>query len=161
MAQFLWFLVWSLLWVGWSSPVSPVETRTELPVSVAAPQLDEPFVLAHGASATLTGDEVAITFEKLVEDSRCPADVMCAWSGMVTVALRIEAAGSKAQAVELGGYTDDEGLLRPQNTGLDTASSAEVGGYTVELLAVTPYPARNDAPPAEAEYQVQLVVKAP
>ncbi len=160
MAQLFWFLIWSVLFAGWSTPVIPAESRTAEQAPVQTAQSGEPFVLAQGANAVLADGDVIITFERVVEDSRCPTDVMCAWSGMVTVALRVEAAGSETQVVELGGFTDYEGMLRPQRAGLGATSSAEVGGYTVELLAVTPYPAHNDAPPAEAEYQLQLVVNA-
>lgn len=158
MAQLLWFLTWFLLFAGWSTPVIPAESRRAEQAPVQTAQVGEPFRLAQGANAVLADGDVIITFERVVEDSRCPTDVMCAWSGMVTVALRVEAAGEEKQMVELGGFTDYEGLLRPQRAGLETVSSAEVGGYTVELLAVTPYPSYSDAPPGQAEYQVQLMV---
>ena len=120
--------------------------------------LGEPFTLAYGSSATLEGGKLAITFVEVLEDSRCPADVLCAWSGQVVVALRVAAEGAE-QTLELGGVTDSEGVLRPQRPGLETAPSVEVGPYTVELLAVTPYPTHSAEPPAAAEYTVTLVVR--
>ena len=98
MAQLFWFLIWSVLFAGWSTPVIPAESRTAEQAPVQTAQVGESFVLAQGANAVLNGGDVTITFERVVEDSRCPADVMCAWSGMVTVALRVEAAGAAAQA---------------------------------------------------------------
>ena len=151
MAQLFWFLAW-LLFAGWSTPVIPAAT-------VPAPSLQESLVLPYGSSAPAAEDALAITFDGVVEDSRCPADVMCAWSGQVVVALRVEAAAEEEQTLELGGFTDGDGLLLPQRPDQEPMSSAEVGGYTIDLLAVTPYPAQNDAPPAEANYQVELMVR--
>lgn len=153
MAQLFWFLIW-LLFAGWSTPVIPAATA---PV----PSLQESLVLplSYGSSAKAADGALAITFDGVVEDSRCPADVMCAWSGMVVVALRVEAVGEQGQTVELGGFTDYDGFLLPQRPESDTTQSVEVGGYVVELLAVKPYPAKNDAPPAAADYEVELIVR--
>ena len=158
MQPFFWFLAWLALFAGWYAPSVPVESVQAQAVSDVG--LDEPFVLGYGSSAAVDGGKLTVTFEKVVEDSRCPADVMCAWSGQAVVGLRVEAAGEAAQTVELGGFTDYDGILRPQRPELETTPSATVGGYTIELLAVTPYPAHNATPPAPEEYQVQLQVSA-
>lgn len=166
MQPFFWFLAWLALFMSWYTPVVPVESaqapaavETTVQTTVEAP-MDEPFGLDYGAAAVLDDGELTIMFDSVVEDSRCPTDVMCAWSGQAIVRLRVEAAGEAAQTVELGGFTDYEGVLRPQRPELETVPSATVGGYKIELLAVTPYPAHNATPPAPEEYQVQLQVSA-
>lgn len=43
--------------------------------------------LALGASGSLDG--LALSFDAVVEDSRCPADVECVWEGRAVVALTV------------------------------------------------------------------------
>ena len=157
MQPFFWFLAWLTLMAAWYTPAVPVESVQAQAVLETA--LGEPFVLGYGSAAAVDGGKLMIVFDRVAEDSRCPADVMCAWSGQAIVELRVEAGGEAAQTVELGGFTDYEGVLRPQRPELETTPSATVGGYTIELLAVTPYPAHSAAPPAPEEYQVQLQVR--
>ena len=40
-----------------------------------------------GGSVELSTRGVGISFDRVVEDSRCPADVVCIWAGKATVAL--------------------------------------------------------------------------
>ena len=156
MQAFLWFLAWLALFGGWSTPVIPV-ANVSAPPAIQEVSMGEPFLLPYGATATADGGSLWITFERIVEDSRCPADVMCAWSGRAVVALQVTA-GGEVQTVKLGGFTDDKGILRPQQPELDTTVTVAVAGYTVELLAVTPYPAKAGQPAAAEAYQVQLHV---
>ena len=158
MQPFFWFLAWLALFAGWSTPMVRVESVSASALAEAS--MNEPFVLVYGDAAMLDGGKLMIAFERVVEDSRCPTDVMCAWSGQAVVALRIEAQGEMAQTVELGGFTDYEGVLRPQRPELETTPSTTFAGYTVELLAVTPYPAHNATPPTPEEYQVQVQVSS-
>jgi len=146
-------LIWFLLFAGYSAPVVPVTTAPAPPIKEVF--MEEPFVLHVGQMAAVNEGSLTITFDGVVEDSRCPKDVFCAWSGRAMAALSVGAADKEAQMVEVGGFTDDDGSLQPQG---QISASAGVAGYTVELLAVTPYPAKADAPPAGKEYQVQLVV---
>ena len=165
MQSILWFLVWFAMFAGLTTASVPAaDAPTPPPVSTPAPPtgeaaLDEPFPLAYGSTAALDDGNLTVTFEGIVEDSRCPSDVMCAWSGQVIAALRIEAAGEDAQTVELGGITDSEGILDAQRPGLTITPTAAVGEYTVELLAATPYPAHAAEPPSKAEYTLSLVVR--
>lgn len=156
MESVLRILVWFLLFAGVSTPVVPVESASSPPPMQAAP-MGEPFTLNYGETATLDGGSLTLAFLRVAEDSRCPQDVLCAWSGQVGVALQVTV-GDEVQTVELGGFTDYEGLLRPQQPDLGTTPSVAVGDYTVELLAVMPYPAVADQRPEAEEYQVQLRV---
>jgi hypothetical protein len=156
MQAFFWFLTWLVLFGGWSTPVIPIAS-VSAPPAIQEVALGEPFLLPYSATATADGGSLWITFAQIVEDSRCPADVMCAWSGQAVVALQV-AAGDETQTVELGGFTDNKGVLRPQRPELETTSKVEVAGYTLELLAVTPYPAKAGQPAAAEAYQVQLRV---
>lgn len=162
MDKILWLLVWFVLFGGTTSRVQPAGQQPDPVGTSPAPRLaalDQPFGLAFGESASLADAGLTLTFERIVEDSRCPADVMCVWSGMVVIGLRVAPAGEPEQSVELGGVTDSDGTLLAQQPQLQVSGSTDVAGYTVELLSVTPYPAQANVPPANATYQAQLVMK--
>lgn len=52
-------------------------------------------VLAPGVPTTPGGTNLRLTFRRVVEDSRCPTDVVCVWEGnaVVEVALAVDGGG--------------------------------------------------------------------
>lgn len=114
--------------------------------------------LDFGASTVLPGGKLALTFAGIPEDSRCPSDVDCDRAGSVTVELRVELAGEPRQAVQLGGQTDYQGNVTWPAPGATVLPTANVDGYTLELLAVTPYPTAAEAPDVE-DYRITLGVR--
>jgi len=56
--------------------------------------LGEEFSLSVGESVEIAGEDLSITFEDVIEDSRCPKDVECIWEGRAVIALRITKAGT-------------------------------------------------------------------
>ncbi|MDP3879810.1 MAG: hypothetical protein Q8Q07_05850 [Dehalococcoidales bacterium] len=69
--------------------------------------LGQQFSLSPGQSAVITGEELKIKFEGVLEDSRCPRNVVCIWEGRVRYVVQVTADGSLAR-VELTepGLTD-------------------------------------------------------
>jgi hypothetical protein len=95
-------------------------------------------VLQLGGSATVAG--LTITFRDVVEDSRCPRDVVCIWEGNARVQLDLAQAGGPEISVLL-------------NT---TQPSAVVfGARRVELVDLTPHPDTRARLP-KSDYQVRL-----
>lgn len=84
------------------------------------------FVLRLGDSATITGTATRVTFEAVVEDSRCPIDVMCVWSGVFTAGLIVESA-------------DGVGATKSQTIEVDTlGATADAGGFRFSIIRVKP-----------------------
>ncbi len=79
------------------------------------------FVLAPGDTALVAGGGPRIRFVKVLQDSRCPSDVVCVRAGEVVVELTIA-----------DGSTETVSLQPGQSTARD--------GYTVILVTVDPYP---------------------
>lgn len=73
-----------------------------------------------------TGEK--LTFEKLVHDSRCPANAMCVWQGMVTVEMSVQVGDNKKT------------FSLSADPGNPEAIEATVLGYKVTLVHVWPYP---------------------
>jgi hypothetical protein len=108
--------------------------------------LETPFYLQLGQSATLAGDDLTLTWDRLLDDSRCPTMVTCAWSGEARLALRwvYQGAAGAAELTTLPG-TD--------------ARETSAGPYRVRLLGVIPEPDYPDAPLAPSEYAARWIVE--
>jgi hypothetical protein len=135
----LFVLPWSLslLLMGGCAAKAPP------PVHYDAP-LGGEFSAALGKPMRMDG--ISIEFAKVVEDSRCPKNVTCVWQGAATVALTVLVT------------TDPRELTL--STTPDTAASADVEGYHIELLEVAPYPDAT-VRRASMDYSVKLRVTRP
>ncbi len=90
--------------------------------------LGKSFVVGIQESALLAR-RLKVTFEKVMEDSRCPQDVDCVWSGQATISVRLEEAGR-----ELGTAN-----LTVQGSRHTTETSIrQVGPYWIKLIEVAP-----------------------
>ena len=138
----------------------PTNTSEPMPTETAIPSvennypafsLDEPFSLGGGETAVLDTGNLQLTFAEVVEDSRCPEDVDCFWSGQAIIRVLAEQSGQPS--VELLFNTNPA----PNET-VDTLPAYE---YIVHLEQLDPYPAEVDNPIVFEEYQAQLVVTQP
>ena len=101
------------------------------------------FVLAPGETATVSGSGLTVRFERVTNDSRCPADAICITAGEAEVALSLRRAGRPADALSL---RTAEGRNR-----------AEVGDWALTLTRLTPYPFTDRAIPP-GDYRATLRV---
>ncbi len=92
------------------------------------PKLGEEFELAVDQTAQITAENISVTFQELLEDSRCPIDVTCIWAGLAEVSLQVSVSG---QERELSLSTSP-----PEN-------SAVFENYTFRLIRVRPVPRSN------------------
>jgi len=118
------------------SCASAMHTRQSQPMKI---------VLAIGQSAKAPNTDITVSFEEVVEDSRCPTGVRCIWAGEAVVKISIKTANGSPSSYTL--HTDSQ-----------SAREAEHGGYRVQLLAVTPYPS-GDTPIRSEDYRVTLSVE--
>jgi hypothetical protein len=98
------------------------------PASAIRPQ-----ALELGQTARIAG--AGLTFDALVEDSRCPVGMACVWGGEAVTRFTLRTADGTAYPVELalpGG--------RVRALPLDEAPMAVAGGYVIRLTRVQPYP---------------------
>jgi hypothetical protein len=106
--------------------------------------LGQPFEMRAGASATIDGG-LAITFDGVRSDSRCPMDAMCVWAGDAVVAVSLsQPLGSR---VERELHTDPGG------------SETSYAAYAIKLVALTPFP-RSDRPIGPNDYVATLTVRS-
>ena len=108
--------------------------------------LNQDFTLKLGREVAIKGEDLALGFDSVIEDSRCPKSVQCVQAGQAIIALTVRKPSSNAA---------------PSRLTLSTApaqNQVSYQGYTIQLKVVTPYP---DAPGQNIEskdYEVTLVV---
>ncbi|WP_111511379.1 hypothetical protein [Mycobacterium kyogaense] len=122
---------------------------TVLTVATAGTAAAEPvLVLAGGQQAGVAGSAVTVRFERVLEDSRCPALVDCVWAGQARIALVVESAGTPPQTIELSTYPASE----------TTGPTAQVGGHSVALRALDPYPRSPQDAIALQDYRATVAI---
>ena len=103
-----------------------------------------PFKLAMDHTAQTGATALQIRFSDVTEDSRCPPDIACIWSGQVVIALDIIRAGKDSEKITLTS-PDVYPIIH------------KLSDYKLELLAVQPYPATS-ADIKKQDYSVILRV---
>jgi len=113
--------------------------------------LNDTFTLGYGETAVLPAEDLRLTFDDVLEDSRCPTQVSCFWTGQARIA--ITAQQGDAEPVRLEFNTNPA----PGQTVL----SLPVGAYQVDVQSLDPYPQDPDKLPKAGEYRVTLQVTKP
>jgi tetratricopeptide (TPR) repeat protein len=135
-------------------PLATTGPEAATPTAIPAPpsgstleaQLDQPFKLKLGQTAHLAEARLSLTFNDVLEDSRCPSQVNCAWAGQAIIALAAEQEGSAPGEFEL----NDNPPLKQDRL--------FYGGYLIQFVALDPYPEHPDKPILPEEYEVTLLV---
>jgi len=111
--------------------------------------LGQQFPLSGGQEATIAGENLRVRFTDVLEDSRCPTEVECFWTGQARIAAAVEPAGREATIVDF-----NTNLAPGQNV-----QSVDVDGYTIDLKSLEPYPHTPDDGVALEDYTATLVVR--
>jgi hypothetical protein len=112
-------------------------------------RLDQEFVLHGGQEVTISGADLRLRFTDVLEDSRCPTEVECFWTGQARIAVDAEQGQGGPTPVEFNtNPAPGQGRL-----------TTEVGDDIVELKSLDPYPKTPDDSPALTEYSATLLVR--
>jgi hypothetical protein len=130
-----------------ATPVVLATVPEERAVTLAA-AVGAPFQLGLGEMLPIDDSGLSVKFTAVPEDSRCPADARCIWQGRAVVTLEVHAADAPLQALTLA----IPGDLTP-----DAPELQAVGGYTLRLVDLAPYPATTGGDPGP--YVVTLVLE--
>lgn len=119
--------------IGACSASSGVEvTSLEAPVELE---------LRVGEERRVGGSAARVEFRAVLEDSRCPQDVVCVWAGNAAIEIGLTDDAEATHAIAL-------------NTGIEPRAT-EWNELRVTLLSVTPVPREGETIPAR-EYVVRL-----
>ena len=62
--------------------------------------LNEPFSLKGGQQGLIASEQLRLRFADVLEDSRCPTQVECFWTGQARIAISAQPEGSGSTTVE-------------------------------------------------------------
>jgi hypothetical protein len=111
--------------------------------------LGQEFTLGGGQEAVFGGGDLSVRFSELLEDSRCPTEVECFWTGQARIAVLVQAIGRPSTAA----YFNTNPALG------ENVQFARAGDYEVELASLEPYPRTPDDPIAFEDYRATLLVQ--
>ncbi|MBN3520584.1 hypothetical protein JYB62_11305 [Algoriphagus lutimaris] len=109
--------------------------------------MNQPVGIAYHETITFCEVPISITFSKILEDSRCPENVVCIWQGLAELEVLIEVDG-KEEAYLLSTYPSFRNI----------PSEVQVDGYRFSLKNVSPYPNTTKSY-QEKDYNIQLLVE--
>src|SRR5262249_46169701 len=106
-------------------------------------RLGQEFELKINQEAMIEGEGLAVGFESVLEDSRCPEGVDCIRSGNAKIRIRSSKQKHAPAHIEL-------------NTDVGPKSSSYLD-YEIKLVALTPRP-KADKPVQPNEYKAALII---
>jgi hypothetical protein len=110
--------------------------------------LNEAFALAGGQDSVNAGEGLRIRFDEVPEDSRCPAQMECVWTGQARIAVVVQTVKGPPKTL----------VLNTNPAPGQNGQTATVGEYVITLLSLDPYPQTpDDAIPLE-RYRATLQV---
>ncbi len=111
---------------------------------IISADLNEEFFIGLGQKAEVRESGLEITFDRVIDDSRCPKGVECVWAGNGKVELTIHFSGEDPRIQEI-------------NTNLDP-KEIQAAEYRIQLIDLQPYPVKNQEILPE-DYRIKLILK--
>ncbi len=130
-----------LLAAGCTTPAQPGSSGGVIPSQQVEP--NRQFDLKAGQEARVQGTPIAVRFQSVSEDSRCPSDVVCVWAGNAVV--RLSVTSTEASSIDTSLNT----TLDPKNV--------TYSGYTFRLVDLKPVP-KSGTRIVDADYVATLEV---
>ena len=93
--------------------------------------IGETFTIGIGQTAQITDEDMVITFNEIIGDSRCPKGVTCIWAGVVSARVTID-------------YKGDSYPLALNQPGLTSPVTEVFFNYTL-TYDISPYPTAGEA----------------
>lgn len=115
LAGLLWLV--AMLWLMACNPTEP-----------APIQLNQPFTISINQPVLFSEKGLTLTFQKVLEDSRCPSHVQCAWAGQARISISVS-------------QTDQAPIILEMNTNPPLKQDVVTyEDFQIQLLALNPYP---------------------
>jgi hypothetical protein len=111
--------------------------------------LNEAITLAGGQQAAIRGENLSLRFTDVPEDSRCPTQVECFWTGQARVSVVVAHNGGTPTTVQF-----NTNPAPGQNM-----QTVDVDQYGIELKSLDPYPQTPHDSPALEDYRATLLVR--
>ena len=114
--------------------------------------LDEPFRLKLGQARILHSENLIVGFNELIDDSRCPEDVVCVWEGEAKIGLWLQISGQDTTFLPLTipGFVTAESQVH---------ASSDTLSFHFMLQQLDPYP-NTTQQRGPAAYEALLVISS-
>ncbi len=109
-------------------------------------KLNSTNVIQNGRTVSFDDGKFTLTFSKLIQDSRCPADVVCVHQGDATIKVGIGSADKNLRDLELSLHQDNV----PQKL---------LNRYFIKLADLQPYPS-SDKKISESDYIATILISS-
>ncbi len=113
------------------------------PLPTVDVQLGQVFQISIGQTGRLSSVGLFITSKEVLEDSRCPVDVVCVWAGNAKVSLEVKQENRAAQILTLNSNVE------PREVTYE--------GYQIRFEGLMPQP-RSTQPIRREDYRLSLRV---
>jgi hypothetical protein len=127
--------------------ISTISNSKLLTKNLVLADFGQQFELKINQSASINSGEVKVNFLRVIEDSRCPADVDCVWSGQIQVAVNVSVKGSTPKTLSL--------INRAGNKNISTKKFKK---YSIEFVKAEPYPKNTNQQTKPADQIISLIV---
>jgi hypothetical protein len=127
--------------------VSAISSSKLLTKNIVSADFGQQFELKLNQSASINSGEVKVNFLRVIEDSRCPSDVDCVWSGQIQVAVSVSVKGSVPKTLSL--------INRARSKNISTKKFKK---YSIEFVKAEPYPKNRNQKTKPADQTISLIV---
>jgi hypothetical protein len=127
--------------------VGAVEARGATRRAAQAARLGREFKLKAGRPVTFGGKDLRLKLLSVADDSRCPTDVNCVWTGNAEVLVEVGTKSGKGKTT----------LRLNTNASPERPGEGKYDHYTVKLLGLSPQP-RGGRKIKTGEYTATLLV---
>ena len=103
--------------------------------------------LSDCANGIIAGDDMKLCFDKIVSDSRCPANAVCIWQGAATATF------SFTKNKNIHHFNLSTITMKPNYT-KDTV----IAGYKIEFINLSPYPGTVADPIPDSQRKAELKI---
>ena len=101
----------------------------------------------ESASGNIGGDNVRLSFDAVISDSRCPANAVCIWQGAATATFTFAKNGHDNRF-------NLSTITMPPNYIKDTI----IAGYKIEFINLSPYPGTVSDPIPDSQRKAELKI---
>ena len=112
---------------------------------------DHVIAVDFGETVSIESENLEVTFESIIQDSRCPSDVICIWQGVGVIQLRVVELPADTQYVTVSIFGGCQGWCGTNGPVCDTLD------YRFRLLSLEPYPVSTVETP-DADYTATIAI---
>lgn len=111
--------------------------------------LGQEFELGGAQEAVFSGEDLRVRFSELLEDSRCPTEVECFWTGQARIAVIVDQTGRPSETA----------YFNTNPAPGENMQTVRAGDYVIELKKLEPYPRTPDDGTSFQDYKATLLVR--